>query len=65
MIKTRRALDVTYPDVRFTLQIHDDLILECKKEYAENVVAIMKKEMEGCVKLSVPLIVNITQSDTL
>ena len=38
------------------LQIHDELIVDAAEEEADEVVAILKEEMENVVKLRVPLI---------
>ncbi len=41
------------------LQVHDELLLEVKKNEAEKARIILKEEMENCVKLSVPLLVDV------
>ena len=40
------------------LQIHDELVVDAAKEEADEVVRILKEEMEGAVKLRVPLVVS-------
>ena len=42
---------------KMILQIHDELVVDAAKEEADEVVRILKEEMEGAVKLRVPLIV--------
>ena len=41
---------------RLILQVHDELIVECPENEAEHVQALLEREMENAVKLSVPLI---------
>ena len=40
---------------RIVLQVHDELLVEAKKDELETVKAILKEEMEHCVNLKVPL----------
>lgn len=44
---------------RMILQIHDELIFEVKKNELEKLKKLVKEEMEGVVKLSVPIKVDI------
>ncbi|OQB14184.1 MAG: DNA polymerase I [Firmicutes bacterium ADurb.Bin193] len=44
---------------RLILQVHDELIVEAKKDEAERVKVILKDEMENAFTLSVPLKVDI------
>ena len=48
-------------DARLILQVHDELIIEAHKSCAQEVKALMKREMENAVKLSVPLTVEISE----
>ena len=41
---------------RLILQVHDELIVECPTEEAEQVKTLLTQEMEGAVKLSVPMV---------
>ena len=50
-----RRLRDDCPAAQLVLQIHDELIVECPLEEAETVARILREEMEGVVKLSVPL----------
>jgi len=43
-------------DVRMIMQVHDELVFECPKAIAENVMEAMKQTMEKTVKLKIPLI---------
>ncbi|MDH4329989.1 MAG: DNA polymerase I [Candidatus Moranbacteria bacterium] len=45
-------------DVKIILQIHDEIILEVKKELAEKVSHKLKEIMENTYKLNVPLVVD-------
>ena len=44
---------------RLLLQVHDELIVECPTEEAEQVGRILKEEMENAASLSVPLTVEV------
>ena len=41
------------------MQVHDELIVECKEDIAPEVTTMIKNIMEGIVKLEVPLVVDI------
>jgi DNA polymerase-1 len=38
------------------MQVHDELLVECAAEDAEQVAATLKREMENAVELDVPLV---------
>ena len=44
---------------RMILQVHDELVFECPVKEKEKIHKLVKKEMEGVVSLSVPLIVDM------
>ena len=46
------------------LQVHDELIIDAFKTEAEQVRRILKEEMEGAVKLSVELTVDVGEGET-
>lgn len=46
-------------NAKMLLQVHDELVFELKAEELDEVKEIVRKEMEGAVKLSVPLKVDI------
>ena len=50
-------------DAKIILQVHDELIVEAKKEYQEQVETILKEEMESAMKLKVPLKVEISEAN--
>ena len=55
MIKVYERLERQVPDAKLILQVHDELIAECKKEDAETVCKILQEEMESAASLAVPL----------
>lgn len=48
-----------------SLQIHDELVIDCVKEEKEAVKEILKRCMENAVNLSVPLTVSISEGENL
>lgn len=56
MNKVRIALANSLPDAKFVMQVHDELIIECKEEDAVVCEQICKEQMESAVKLYVPLV---------
>ena len=51
-----------YDGAKLILQVHDELIVECKEDIAPEVTAMIKNIMEGIVKLEVPLVVDINSA---
>lgn len=60
MIRVDNALKAEGLDARLVMQVHDELIVECRDELVPRVKELVKKEMENVVKLSVPLTVDVT-----
>lgn len=58
MIKVNNRLNLEVPGAKLILQVHDELIVECKKEQAEKVCAVLKEEMENAASLKVDLFVD-------
>ena len=56
MINVERALEQSGLDARLILQVHDELIVECREEDAQEVLKILKNEMEGAASLAVSLV---------
>lgn len=52
------------PDARMILQVHDEIILEVKRERAEEIARRVKEIMEGVYELSVPLLVGVKIGDS-
>lgn len=56
MVNVHRRLKETGLKARLILQVHDELIVECPGEEAEQVRDILTEEMENAANLSVPLV---------
>lgn len=50
-------------EAKIVLQVHDELIIECKKEIADEVKKILQEEMENATKLKVPLEVEVSEAE--
>ena len=46
--------------VRMILQVHDEIVLEVKKEFSKDVAKIVRETMEEIVKLNVPVEVDVS-----
>ena len=55
MIRVSEKLKESGLDARLVLQVHDELIVECHKDAAEQAKAILVAEMENAVSLAVKL----------
>ena len=55
MIRVDKALRESYPEAKLLLQVHDELIVECPEEIAEEVAALVSAQMQQVAQLSVPL----------
>ena len=55
MVAVFKRLKECFPAARLVLQVHDELIVECPAEQAEEVAKLLEEEMERVVSLSVPL----------
>lgn len=58
MIKVYERLKKENLDARLILQVHDELIVEARRDIAVRVAEILREEMENAVQLSVPLTVD-------
>jgi len=56
MINVSRRLRGEGLAAKLILQVHDELIVECPESEADAVSVILREEMEGAAKLSVPLV---------
>lgn len=63
MVNLYKELNEQKLDAKIILQVHDELMVECKKEQSEIVQKILKQCMEGAIKLSVPLEVETSESE--
>ena len=64
MINVDKALREAKIDAKLILQVHDELIIESHKDCADMALSILRKEMEGAIKLSVPLTADISVGKT-
>lgn len=51
-------------DARLILQVHDELIVECRESQAEAASKILKQAMEGAAALRVPLIAEVSRGSS-
>ena len=58
MIKVYERLRKENLDAKLILQVHDELIVEARRDIADKVAGILREEMENAVQLSVPLTVD-------
>ncbi len=63
MIKVFEKLKQENLQAKLILQIHDELLIECKQEQKEKVKQILKDCMEQAMPLEVPLEVEISEAD--
>lgn len=55
MIRVYRRLKKELPEAKLILQVHDELIVEAPEAQADKAAQILTEEMQGAVKLAVPL----------
>ncbi len=60
MINVYRALEKEGLDAKIVMQVHDELIVECNTKDKESCMALVKREMENAITLSVPLTVDVS-----
>jgi DNA polymerase-1 len=63
MLSVHRALQKR-GSARLLLQVHDELLFECPTAEAEDVAQLVRREMEGCYPLNVPLTVSVGTGHT-
>ena len=61
MVRIYRRLKDEKLKSRLILQVHDELIIETNPTEKEKVRGILKTEMENAMKLSVPLVVDMSE----
>ena len=64
MVKVNQRLRESGIDARLILQVHDELLVEARRDCADEALGILREEMENAVKLSVPLDVEVGMGDT-
>lgn len=57
MVSMYNKLKESSYDAKIILQVHDELMIECKKEEAKEVEKILKECMESAISMSIPLLV--------
>lgn len=55
MIRVEEALNEKYPEAELLLQVHDELIVECPEEIADEVSRLVSSVMQNVARLAVPL----------
>ncbi len=60
MVRVARSLEERGFDARLILQVHDELIIECKEEIASEAALLLRQTMEEAVTLSIPLIAEVS-----
>lgn len=63
MIRVNEKLKASGLDAKLILQVHDELIVECRRDAAEAARKILVDEMESAVSLAVPLSVSAGTGD--
>ena len=56
MIHVDKALRENYPSAKLILQVHDELIVECPENCAEEVAKLVSSQMQQVAELKVPLL---------
>ena len=59
MIEVGQLIQVSMPNVRLLLQVHDELLFECFDGEVEELVQMVRPVMESAYKLSVPIKVDV------
>ena len=60
MVNVSRKLKESGLYARLILQVHDELLIEAKRDDCEKVAEILQNEMENAVSLAVPLVAEVT-----
>jgi DNA polymerase-1 len=63
MIRIHHALRAADARTQMILQVHDELVFETPPDEVDDIVALVKQEMEHATQLSVPLVVDIGVGD--
>jgi len=59
MIQLAEKISQQNLESRMILQVHDELVFECPEDEEQEMRALVKQEMEGVIKLKVPLVVDM------
>ncbi len=63
MIEVNKKIEEKNLKTKIVLQVHDELLLEVPKKEIEEAIETLKTSMENIVKLSVPLVAEVTSAD--
>ena len=61
MINVHRRLKSDGLDAQIVMQVHDELVVECRDCDIERCMSAVREEMENVAKLSIPLTVDVTR----
>ena len=64
MVDIHRRLKAEKNPARMLMQVHDELVFEVSRENLERQTQIIREGMENCIKLEVPLVVDISTGRT-
>ena len=64
MIRVYNRIEKEKLDAKLILQVHDELIVECKEDIKDYVCNLLKEEMENAVSLSVKLDADVNCAKT-
>ncbi len=56
MIRVHKALSEKFPSAKLILQVHDELIVECPEELAQQVAELVSRQMQQVAQLKIPLL---------
>ncbi len=59
MVRAAAALKAAHLNARLILQVHDELIVECPEQEADQAAELLRAEMEHAMDLSVPLLADV------
>ncbi|MBC7661143.1 MAG: DNA polymerase I [Chitinophagaceae bacterium] len=63
MVRVQKKLDETGSRARMLLQVHDELVFECPRDEMDQVIALVRQEMEGAYDFGVPLQTDVGVGD--
>ncbi len=59
MIRVATALEKQFPAARLIMTVHDEIVVEAPEKEARAVAKLLKAEMEGAHRFSVPIVVDV------
>lgn len=64
MVRVYNRLKAEVPDAKLILQVHDELIVECRREDADRAAEILSHEMTHACELKVPLTADVNRGES-